>query len=470
MTTYYVSQTGNDSNPGTGTGNNQAWLTINKATTTAVAGDTVNIMAGTYTENDSGAVLRTHNSGSNGSPITFQAYANDAVILRNRTYGILLANNYIVFNSIRVENNNQSAGMTRGCTASANVTNITLNNCTFKYMSGGGDPFGIDWQYVSNGHIKDCAVDYVGTSSTNGTEDGDGIGIAGVRNFIENTTTDHCGHSGLFLTGAAGGYHLVRNCNFSGTWGICAEYLCYGRTDIHVLVENSTMHGTRTLEDGLWTNYIWQQQGSGLIFRRNRLYDGSGPAITVYSNVNYHSKYARYYHNIFYDCGWGNKESPPVYNMQAIEFKEEGANTSNDNIFKNHIHFGNALNGCAYSGTANASQHTEVAVTWNGTDPKFTDAANKDFTLQATSPCIDAGAWLTTITSATGSGNNFTVADANYFCDGFDIPGVTGDEIQIQGQNGTVRITDVNYSTRLITVNNNVSWTQGNGIAAGLTA
>ena len=46
-TTYYVAKTGSDSNPGTEA---QPWLTIQKAANTMVAGDTVYIKQGTYTE------------------------------------------------------------------------------------------------------------------------------------------------------------------------------------------------------------------------------------------------------------------------------------------------------------------------------------------------------------------------------------------------------------------------------------
>ena len=56
-TTYYVSTTGNDTNPGTQT---QPWKTIQKAADTMVAGDTVKIQPGTYTmEVDFAPELRT---------------------------------------------------------------------------------------------------------------------------------------------------------------------------------------------------------------------------------------------------------------------------------------------------------------------------------------------------------------------------------------------------------------------------
>ena len=62
--TYTVSTQGSDNNPGTA---QSPWRTIQKATNTAVAGDVVNILPGTYVER-----VTIANSGSSGNPITFQ--------------------------------------------------------------------------------------------------------------------------------------------------------------------------------------------------------------------------------------------------------------------------------------------------------------------------------------------------------------------------------------------------------------
>src|SRR3989344_7568665 len=95
-------------------------------------------------------------------------------------------------------------------------------------------------------------------------------------------------------------------------------------------------------------------------------------------------------------------------------------------------------------------------------NPLFTNAPGADFTLQAASPAINAGDWLTTITSATGSGSSIVVADARYFTDGYGM--IQGDLIKLQnGQ--TARVTAVNRSTKTLTLDRSVSWTSGNGVA-----
>lgn len=62
---YYVSTTGNDSNPGTQA---SPWRTIQQGANRAVAGDTVVVLAGDY-----GEYVRTRANGAPGAPITFRA-------------------------------------------------------------------------------------------------------------------------------------------------------------------------------------------------------------------------------------------------------------------------------------------------------------------------------------------------------------------------------------------------------------
>ena len=94
--TYYVSPSGSDSNSGLST--SQAWRTIGKANAELYPGDTVRIMAGTYSE-----TIEPARSGSSNNYITYENYNNqevnitgvhDAVDLRNR--------NYIVIDGIRI--------------------------------------------------------------------------------------------------------------------------------------------------------------------------------------------------------------------------------------------------------------------------------------------------------------------------------------------------------------------------------
>jgi hypothetical protein len=105
-------------------------------------------------------------------------------------------------------------------------------------------------------------------------------------------------------------------------------------------------------------------------------------------------------------------------------------------------------------------------------DPLFMDVTTPynpatptlpDFRLKTNSPCIDAGVFLTTITSPGGTGRTFQVADANFFMDGWKM--INGDIIQLQGSSQRVMVTNVNYSTRTLTVDSTLTWTQNQGIS-----
>ncbi len=86
-----------------------------------------------------------------------------------------------------------------------------------------------------------------------------------------------------------------------------------------------------------------------------------------------------------------------------------------------------------------------------------------DFHLQQGSPCIDAGTWLATITSANGSGTSFTVDNSLYFSDGNQI--VPGDTIQLQGQTATATITANDWTNNVLTFTPALTWTQGQGVS-----
>lgn len=72
MPTYYVSPTGNNSNDGLDYDNDHAWETITYSLTQIMAGDTIKILPGTYSE-----ALSTSIAGSDGSWITLEAYDYD---------------------------------------------------------------------------------------------------------------------------------------------------------------------------------------------------------------------------------------------------------------------------------------------------------------------------------------------------------------------------------------------------------
>lgn len=102
--TYYVSNSGSDSNPGTIT---SPWLTLNKATGKAVACDTVYVRGGTYVEN-----INIKSSGTASAPITIAAYPGELPVIDGQgkypemdwTPLVKLTGNYIVMSGFEVKN------------------------------------------------------------------------------------------------------------------------------------------------------------------------------------------------------------------------------------------------------------------------------------------------------------------------------------------------------------------------------
>ncbi|HKG54129.1 MAG TPA: right-handed parallel beta-helix repeat-containing protein, partial [Anaerolineales bacterium] len=95
---YYVSPTGNDTNPGTATA---PFKTFVKANSVLTAGSTLNIYAGTYTEQ-----LKISKSGTSSALITVKPLSGTVVIdMKNvATFGLSLAASYVTVSSLEIRN------------------------------------------------------------------------------------------------------------------------------------------------------------------------------------------------------------------------------------------------------------------------------------------------------------------------------------------------------------------------------
>jgi len=241
--------------------------------------------------------------------------------------------------------------------------------------------------------------------------------------------------------------------------------------------------------------------GNSIIARYNTVYDVQAYGIgLIGDHGSPDGENCRIYHNTIYNAGDGYSTSGGSSNMEGGLFNTIwGSATSDvhDNVYKNNIvqlatlygihcvpvapHDSSDMynqfwvNNNVYDSSNNdvnyfATKRTmELAESlwpsyfydnlWQDSD--FTDVGNDDFTLQAGSPCIDEGGWLTTATTTT-SGTSLVVDDARYFCDGYGL--INGDQIRI-GDCELVRITNVNYGTDTLTLEESRSWTSGDGVS-----
>jgi hypothetical protein len=464
--TYYVdkdSRGGPCNNNNAGTNIAAPWCTIAKATATVKAGDTVYIREGVYAENDGSAVLRTHSSGdaANGY-ITFQNYNNEAVILRDQPIGIYNSQSYIKFIGLRVENLDYNTSIMQWGMRLDAGNHVIVQYCTVynlrKQDASRGIQIGDQASYYQ---ILNNTVMYVGYPRWLGTEAGDQIVVFGDYNLIQGNKANYGGHGALWLSG---NFNVVRYNNFRGSWGRPTLTLNSNSAFRNLIEWNILWDAHEGHSDT--RNPLHQQQAPNTIFRRNLGYLGDGPGIGYNAgidvgtpNVTWESSHNRFYNNVIYDIG---NQGMFGYRM-AFHLVDHNGGLAVDNVHKNNICYSNYEDGVRYDIYAYPEDNTFVNNTWNPTDPKFVNEANYDFHLQSTSPAIDKGGWLTTITSSTGSGTTFTVADASYFMDGWGI--IEGDAIQLQGQATTARITNVNYDTNTITVNRSLSWSNGQGIS-----
>jgi hypothetical protein len=142
---------------------------------------------------------------------------------------------------------------------------------------------------------------------------------------------------------------------------------------------------------------------------------------------------------------------------------------------KNNILLDNKADPIVYYYVSKDSQ--DVAANWeHAGDSLFEDVQttiipenprSPDLRLKSGSPRIDKGAFLTTVTGASGSGTQFQVFDAGYFTDGWGI--IDGDIIQMSGSTQRARITAVDYISNIITVDVICSWSQNQGVTLAYT-
>jgi hypothetical protein len=375
--TYYVATDGNDSNSGT---EDMPWKTMQKAATTAEAGDQVYIKAGTY-YND----VYFSNSGDSTAWIKFDAYHGDEhkAILEGGRIGIN-QKSYIRISGIRVQNSAIGFKVIGPC------SNITLhNNYTYNTWSSGIAVWGVDWkndpgefnnvqdvevtnnkiEHACNGGWNECitlANGVVGFKIENNEifngadpiNGGEGIDVKeGCSNgIIANNYIHGLTRRGIYIDG--GGIlkqfgtpectdieiynNVVDNCN-NGSLAIMTE----GKGNVRdILIYNNLFINGQTVGDAIM--FYKHPNGSG------RLSD-----IVVVNNVCYN------------------------HTRNGILLNDP---TSSGMIFRNNI--------CYKNDGQDFNMQTGSYVSSNnliGVNPLFVDESANDFRLQDNSPAIDAG-------------------------------------------------------------------------------
>jgi len=475
--------------------------------------DTIYFRAGTYTDQ-----LAPANSGSNGSPITFEQYQSEIIEMdHSHTYGTIYLNgvDWIVIDGFTCSGQEEVVKHIYGHNG---ANNIEVKNCDFEGSTGYS---GIGISYCFDWHIHDNTFGYNDPSGEDPYDDTACVVASnGGRHYIHDNTFTDCGTHTCLSFGDGNQqendpedyiyYCVVKDNTFHN-----ANTTRSG-VGLEVDVMTSALKGTRYT---LWEGNTYYESGSavdtdhtaafkvssggvGNIFRQNKIYNMDQFTGQVYSGGYQSVQYNMFYNNTSYNnmvsgeytgegawgvysgrCyteNWDAEYNQYVNNIISVSgWRAEGGRDDcsrcclHDNIFRgNHLYsISHADEICRHAtGMSILAAETSYPAEYHDnttndtTDPKMTDPGNADFTLQSDSPCIDAGVWLTTITSASGSGTTFIVDNPYFFFDGYDISGLTGDVIRLE-DGDVATITDVNYGSGAITVDPSVSWDNGDGVA-----
>lgn len=458
--TYYVSPDGEDSytkiqaqNPAT------PWRSITKAASIVVAGDRIIVKEGTYHESD---IEFTHSGNSSNWITITNEPGSKPVITGSGVRGILILG----------EKENTYT-----------KSHFVINGLTFRgYQNDGISIFYADYIICSNIHaydngdagilvvdsdhivVQDSELHHNGWKSSGDSGWGDGLTINNHKAFGKSTIVRrnvmyanwqkraefYWDGNGLTLDMAGtGGVHIIANNVFFNNGGCGVLNNNTGNMAIvhNVLFRNMADYNRCRNEGELHLTQNWVDN---TLLKNNIIY--SRLRTKLYSNLR----------PIVRDGGVDSGEDVIENNLI---WGENGENTIvlwfQYRSVESWISDKSPSTLTGDPGFVSAPFDNEFT-TFHGSEWIEMNIDDYDFKLRHDSQCIDKGTFLTK-TTAGGSGREISVETARYFTDGFGIED-QGDVIQV-GLNTPVRITFIDYDNNIITVNQNVSWNNGDGVS-----
>jgi parallel beta-helix repeat protein len=522
--TYYVATTGNDSNPG-----NEAnpWRTIQKAANTMVAGDTVYIRAGTYSEK-----VTPGKSGAPGSYITYANYSGEKPTINASGYNAgfyMYGKSYIQIIGLKVVGDRAGgSGTYAGIWVGDNSSNIVIDGIEATtnrfgiFLKGAAAP--VSYVTVKNSLLHDNpfhglwvaerAYDItIGPNNKMYRNQGEEIYAYGIecgtdygKPFADGPRRVKIYDNEIYSNYMQG----IRTWNAAYVWIKNNKIHDNGATGIQiedgseniVVEDNISEYNAQTFEyeTGIWVddaknvvvnrNYLRGNKiglmvtdSSRVILRNNVIVENNRGVPNLYNsmgiNINRNTFNVSVVHNTLFRNGAPEStkggismcSSPPI---GGIVFKNNilSETTAPHDLWvgcKDYVSdynlvfntrnlvvewYGSHISWPQYLTTSGQDSHSIIE------NPLFTSPENGDFHLRDNSPCRNRGGFLTR-TSNAGSGNLLAVEDASYFSNGFGV--IPGDFIKV-GANNPVRITNVNYETNTITVDQDISWGKGDGV------
>lgn len=436
QTSYYVSTAGNNSNTGS---IGSPFKTIQHGWNQLAAGDTLNVMTGTYNEK-----LDLNKSGTGAARITLRNYQNDIPLLSGtgiatqdamiavsdrqniNIIGLEIANNIqndaqgiaitgmpqnITIANCKIHdihfsanpnatvntNTNAQGIVVYGNTAGAVLSNILIKgnelyNCRLGYsegiaINGNIDGFEMSGNYVHN--LTNIGIDAIGHEGTcsNPTFDQARHGLI-ANNRVHDCISPYATSGGIYIDGAKA-VIIERNITYHNGYGIEVGCENIGKSADSIIVRNNFIYNNEVA--GIALGGYDYPSGSGSvinsILESNTLfmndYTNSGAGELLVSYVNN----AKVYNNIMYASAQNIMfyiESSPIQIDldNNLYFASPGLN--NMEFYFN----GNSMEGLSqYQTTMNQDQHSIYAI------PAFvsTSLPNPNLHLQVSSVCINNG-------------------------------------------------------------------------------
>ncbi len=364
MTTYFVSNSGNDSFSGS---QNSPFATITHALSVMVSGDTVFLRGGTYPEALRTFQITIPSGTSYTNAITISGFQQELASITGISTGILdfstgAGKSYIIFR------------------------NLTLD-CSFSNSQAEALYAG-----VTNHHIRFDNIDIKSNFSTVillTTSTGNGLnGEADTVEFL------NCRIHGWQRYGAyaRGTNWLFDNCEVYDNGGYGIQVYNSGHNDVSGnIIRNCNIHDC-ALSPGLGgdsTGGILISSGSNNLAYNNIIY-----------NLGSHSLYGIGFD--YFNGGGGNA----AYNNTVFNIPGDGISIGTGGagaIVQNNISFNNSGQNIVSIATSATIDHNFTA------NPNFVDSTNGDFHLQSTSSAINFGRDLSSVFTVDKDGNTRTL-------------------------------------------------------------
>lgn len=399
QTNYFVSPSGNDNNSGLSL--NLSWQTIQKATNTLQAGDSVFIKSGVYNER-----IQITNSGNQNNPITYIAFPGDTPVIDGT--GISLGwwgglsdieADYITIQGLKLINSDFAAIFV------SNSRNIIIkNNKTLHSKSSG--------IYVHNS--SNILADNNLIRYSNNGKGQECISIVGVNNF-EVTNNEVCNGVGLY----AGEGIVIKtgeNAEITHTGIVYGNYV-HGLPDDVGIYIGAYAYGEHLYNIEIYNNIVTTDIGIAVSSEQGGLTEN----INIYNNIVYNNKAAgivitdwmdenegpkkdiRILNNTVYNTGY--YDSNGLAHGGGIWIQNEHPDSENFVIKNNIVSLGAnyqiLLNTGATSVSTieynlihgfrgNDTRETKGSF-YQESNPNFADTVTEDFHLLPSSAAIDNG-------------------------------------------------------------------------------